>query len=435
MNKQPVYLLISVWLTCTLIFLLLPFQLLNKQVSPYGVLMLFAFILAFICGSVLVPTYPATAISSTPATTSDYSWAERLLICASLIAIVAFAIDIAGQDLFNIAHNQELRSQRADALLNSTASVSSTWFRIAFVFYPASYVYIVSQLVYSPRISYMKLFLFGWLPLILATVAMGGRLPMLYAFVLTTMAFLARRKHLAPLHSTEKKTNTLFKRVIIVFVVASILMMAIYYFSLIFLVRSEVVGGPAAMFSVARSTWGIGFNGPFSQQIFAVFGENLSYLIFVFFWYLVQGIVIATYIFTGYDGPLQLGVYGIDIVSAVMRRIDPDQVAHGFSALISLGTYGFLPSAFGSLFVDFGIFGLFLSGLWGYLATLCYRKIQFDKEGKWFLIGPFVSTGILFSLINTPIGVANGFITHLWMLLAFSALRSYVQPAYPAGNT
>ena len=35
----------------------------------------------------------------------------------------------------------------------------------------------------------------------------------------------------------------------------------------------------------------------------------------------------------------------------------------------------------------------------------------------------FVTMGILFSFINTPIGFANGLVTHLWLLVAFVAAR------------
>ena len=89
----------------------------------------------------------------------------------------------------------------------------------------------------------------------------------------------------------------------------------------------------------------------------------------------------STYLFSAYDGPLQMGIYGVDLVSALMRRFDPLRVADGFNSLFSLGTYGFLPSAWGSLYVDFGLFGIVFCVFWGYFALCaigvsCYSAVR-----------------------------------------------------------
>jgi hypothetical protein len=42
----------------------------------------------------------------------------------------------------------------------------------------------------------------------------------------------------------------------------------------------------------------------------------------------------------------------------------------------------------------------------------------------WLLIGPFATIGIVFSIINTPLGFTNGFVTHGWLLVAFLLLKS-----------
>jgi hypothetical protein len=79
--------------------------------------------------------------------------------------------------------------------------------------------------------------------------------------------------------------------------------------------------------------------------------------------------------------------------------------------------------AWGSLFVDFGFAGLAVAVLWGVLCGLAWQRIVRQRRQDWLLVGPFVSLGILFSLINTPLGFTNGFITHLWLLGAFLMLR------------
>ena len=70
-----------------------------------------------------------------------------------------------------------------------------------------------------------------------------------------------------------------------------------------------------------------------------------------------------------------------------------------------------------------GFFGILASFCWGLLTSLCFQKIIKQKRIDWFFIGPFVTAGILFSIINTPLGFNNGLITHLWLLFAFILLR------------
>lgn len=424
MNKHPAYLMVGTWLVCAALFLLLPFRLLSKQITMYGAVMLLAFLLAFIVGSLLAPKFKTTGHAPEARyATVDFTLLERLLMIASVIAIVASLMDIQCQGMFDLASSQEIRSERADALLKGRESLSSIWFQISFLTYPAGYVYIVAHIIYARRIAFWKLAIFGFLPILLPTIAMGGRAPLFYAMVLAAIAWNERSQYLSKTRKSIRQILGQPRNVLILSLLFVFFCLATYYFAVVFLIRSESVGGPAGMFEVAKTHWGVAFDGPFSDTIFSAFGESLTYLIFVFVWYLIQGLVMASHIFSAYDGPMQMGVYGIDIVSAIMRRLDPEQVTQGFHILFSLGTYGFLPSAFGSLYIDFGIFALVVTAAWGYGAALVHRQIKCRKNSKWLLLGPFVSAGIFFSLINTPIGFSNGFITHLWMLLAFSVLK------------
>jgi oligosaccharide repeat unit polymerase len=422
--------MLGVWGGSFLILLVLPFQLLAKPLTTYGVFVLATFVLAFVVGGLLVPQHRAGGIRVSPGRVLiDYGWAENILMLSAVIAVFAFCIDLSGHNFLDISANQELRSQRAATLLKAETSISTVWFQIAFLTYPAAYAYIALHTIYSRRVAYWKLGIFGFLPVLLAILSMGGRSPLLYAFAICGLSLFSRPNR------GKFFARMSLKTILVMFGAVLIVAAAGYYFSVIFLVRSQVVGGPEAMFKIAESVWGIGFKGPLSTYIFSVFGESLSYLIFIFTWYFIQGLVIASYIFSGYDGPMQFGVYGIDLVSALMRRVDPGSVAQGFDSLLSLGTYGFFPSAFGSLYVDFGLFGLLLSGLWGYSAALCYRKIKYEKKTSWLIFAPFVSAGIIFSLINTPLGFANGFVSHLWMLLAFCLMKTRKVFVVPAAAT
>lgn len=189
-----------------------------------------------------------------------------------------------------------------------------------------------------------------------------------------------------------------------------------------FFARAESVGGSEGMFKVAETIWGIGFRGALSNFLFEIFSIDIIFIVFMFSWYLSQGFVMSNIIFEGYDGPLQLGVYGVEIISAIVRRFDGTIIYNNFQSLMDLGTYGFLPSAFGSLFIDFHFFGLIISFLWGWWSTKVYRK-TINLSVKSMLLYPFMIIGIILSIINTPIGMTNGFITFFWLFTAYFFIK------------
>lgn len=198
---------------------------------------------------------------------------------------------------------------------------------------------------------------------------------------------------------------------------------AFIYFVQVFATRADVVGGVEGMFGVAETSWGVSFNGRLSNFFFGVFGPDVTYLIFIFAWYLVQGLVMSNVIFSQYDGGLLMGAYGIDLMSALLRRLNSEFVADGYSVLLQMNVYGFLPSAFGSLYVDLKFLGLIPCLIWGWLAGKVYLNVKRGQDPRWIMVVPFVTLGIFFSLINTPIGFSNGFVTHGWMIVAFLTSR------------
>ncbi len=424
MNQHPIKTMLWVWGLCVVGYVFLPFQLLQRQLTLYGVVVLVLFFAAFILGALLVPS--RTSEIRLKSRLIDAARAETCLVSASILATIFFFLDAKGRNLFDLVMAYQLRSESADALLNAGDSDSSLWFQMAFVLYPAAYVYIAVHSMYASRVQPWKIFLFGFLPVILATLIMGGRVPILYAAVVAWLALRERKKLRQPDCLPEKPVSAhSWKLRAVWLAVAAVLL---YYFSTVFMVRAAVAGGAAEMFLLAEERWGVGFNGPMSGLIFSIFGEELTYLIFIFSWYLVQGLVMSNYIFTAYEGPLQLGIYGADIISALMRRIEPQRVAEGFGELLNLGTYGFLPSAWGSLYVDFGFGGLFFCVIWGAFAAWCYRCIVVQQKTNWFLLGPFVTMGMIFSTMNTPLGFTNGLVTYSWLLLAFLLLKHGRQP-------
>ena len=171
------------------------------------------------------------------------------------------------------------------------------------------------------------------------------------------------------------------------------------------------------MLFIAAQLWGVDFRGPGAELLKSTIGEGNTYLVFVFIWYLIQGVVMTNTLFTDYVGSPTFGVYGVDLVTALARRIDPSWVSEHFLVLLNMNVYGFFPGAWGSLYVDFLWFGLVAAFLWGLICAIVYRKTRTSYDHRWLLIGPLVTIGIFFSLINTPIGFSNGLVTHFWFVL------------------
>lgn len=431
MRFHPAVLMLLVWAGCIATFYILPFQLEGRVMTLYGFMILSLFIAAF-CFGAMVAARPQPQRPRPLNVAVDFSLTDRWLMAAAGIAVIASILDVQGRNLFDLADAYQMRSDRAGALMIGGASESTIWFQLAFLTYPAGYVYLVREVAYRPRPVLWRIGLFGLAPVILASLAMGGRAPMFYALVMLVYGFALRSQ----LFKSRTDAPPPARRVpgrqrrrpfklgapgkIAIGVFGA---MAFLYFIQVFIARADVVGGVEGMFGVAGGIWGVNFNGPFSGLIFAVFGADGAYLIFIFAWYLVQGLVMSNAIFTEYDGSMLMGGYGIDLMSALMRRINGEFIADGYAVLLSMNTYGFLPSAFGSLYVDLKFFGLIPCVIWGWLAGKVYGNVKLGRDPRWLLTVPFVTVGIFFSLINTPIGFSNGLVTHLWLVLAFFTAR------------
>ena len=447
MRFHPAALMLMVWLTCVAAFFILPFQLENRVMSLYGYLILALFIGTFCLGAMMAGR-PQPQQPRRPDVAVDFRLADRLLITAALIAIFASFMDTQGRNLLDLADAYEARSATAGALMSGGESQSSIWFQLAFLTYPAGYVYLVREIAYRPRPVSWRVGLFGLLPVVMAALAMGGRSPLLYALIMIIYAFNLRKQLLpkpAPLRRRAGKAMAQVpgSRLVArrrpfklgapgraVIIVLGVIMTV--YFMQVFLTRAAISGGVDAMFGVAGQSWGVNFNGPGSNTIYQLFGPEGTYLTFVSFWYLLQGLVMSNTLFTSYDGPMLYGVYGIDLVSALMRRLNGEFVANGYAHLGAINVYGFLPSAFGTLYVDLKFLGLLPCLIWGWLAGKAYALVRLGRDPRWVLAVPFIVMGILFSIIGTPIGFSNGLITHLWLIAVLVTAQVRIRPSVTA---
>lgn len=443
MRFHPAALMLMVWLTCVVAFFILPFQLENRVMSLYGYLILFLFIGVF-CFGAMMAARPQRQQPRRTDIVVDFRLADRLLIAAALIAIFASFMDTQGRNLFDLADAYKARSETAGALMSGGESASTLWFQLAFLTYPAGYVYLVREIAFRPRPVPWRIGIFGLLPVLMAALAMGGRSPLLYALVMMIYAFNLRKQLHPKAKPAARPAGLAVQRTMghvrrparrpfklgapgkaVIGVLGAVMFV---YFMQVFLTRAEISGGVDAMFGVAGQSWGVNFNGPGSNTIFQLLGSEGAYLMFVSFWYLLQGLVMSNTLFTSYDGPMLYGVYGVDLISAVMRRLNGEFVANGYAHLGAINVYGFLPSAFGTLYVDLKFLGLIPCLIWGWLTGKVYGLVKLGRDPRWVLAVPFVVVGILFSIIGTPVGFSNGLITHLWLIGVLCTVNVRVRP-------
>ncbi|KQW83013.1 hypothetical protein ASC65_06660 [Brevundimonas sp. Root1279] len=418
--------MLLVWTGCIIAFFVLPFRLENRVMTLYGFMILVLFIATY-CAGALVAARPQPQRPRPPGARVDFRLTDQILMIAGIIAIFAAVMDIQGRNILDLADAYQVRSDRAGALLAGSQSDSTIWFQLAFLTYPAGYVYLVREVAYRSRPVWWRAAAFGLAPVVITSLAMGGRAPLFYALLMIVFGFALRRQ-LFPVRPSPRAARARSRRPFKLGTSAKVGIAALggimlLYFVQVFFARADVAGGVEGMFGVASTSWGVNFNGRFSNVFFALLGPDGTYLVFVFVWYLVQGLVMSNAIFTDYNGSMMLGSYGVDLVAAATRRINGQFIADGYAVLLRMNTYGFLPSAFGSLYVDFRFFGLIPCFLWGWLSGKVYANVKRGMDDRWMLLVPFVTVGIFFSLINTPIGFSNGFVTHVWMIVAFLAAK------------
>jgi hypothetical protein len=421
---HPSGLMIRTWALCLLILLVMPIHLISREQSVFGYVMISLFIMAFYVGGYLRSRKIPDSVFTTKRPL-DFKVTDGILILAAIAAIIVYGLEVASSGAGDLSTAWEIRSERTSLLLEGLDSGSSIWFQLGFLLYPVGYVYIAREIVFKQKINLFRLGAFGFGPLIACAIAIGGRGPILFALVVLGLSILARRQHF---RTTENKgveiaTQPKRKRAAYAILIVAVTLVAMNYFIRVFVVRAESGGGLDAIFQNVATAWGVDFSGMGSDFIRTFLGEGNAYLLFAFSWYLVQGPVLANEIFTQFNGDPGYGVYGVELATSLMRRFNSGFVADRLFELDRINVFGFVYSAFGTLFIDFWYFGLIVSMIWGYLAAAVYSRVRLDEDGRWLLFGPFMTMGVLFSLINTPIGLSNGLVTYAWVFVAFFTMR------------
>lgn len=415
---HPALLMVLTWLFVAALFIILPFELVGRPVPVSGFLALGLAIAAFCAGALIVPRGPTVSAPSAP----DFALVDTVLTVAAMAAIVVLAIDTWVLNAFNLGEAAVMRGDRAQSLLLGAASQSSIYFKVGFLLYPAGFVIIVREIGFARPLRLVRLLVLGCLPVVLAALALGGRMPILYALVLTVLAVGVRQICVGARRQSAAQRQV--RRLILAAGLIGLIAVVVAFSTYIFLVRADQSGGTGRMFDIAESGWGVRFGGWGADLMTALLGEELTYVVFVFAWYLVQGLLVSAQLFSSYTGPMQLGGYGIDLVSALLRRIDGAALAANFDILLSMNVYGFFPSAFGSLFVDLKYLCYVACLGWGFVSGLVYLRARETADPRWLMVLPFTTLGILTSSINTPLGLTNGLVTYGWLALACLLVRA-----------
>lgn len=425
--SNPATLLVKTWLVIAVIWLILPFQLVGREINFYGVFVLLLFMGVF-CAAAIAGVGSAKRRTTLLALDIDWRRVDPIFTACSVIAILVLTIEAIRGNYLDLGATYLDRSDRASALMAGAESNASGIFQIGFLIYPASLAYLVRLITFERKLNLLRIVLFGIMPSAMASLVMGGRAPLLYAAAIAFAAYRQRKV----VFSVRPSTSIRRPNWPIILAGGFIGLIMLNYFSEVFLVRADARGGIEAAYDNAAVNWGVTFEGPLVSAMRWLLGDGNTYLVFIFGWYMVQGIVMASEIFTSYSGPPTLGIYGIDLVAAVARRLDGNLVAESFVELLDLNVYGFLPSAFGSLFIDLRYFAVIALLIWGWLVGYVYRRIHNGDDARWLMLAPIASVGIVFSVINTPLGFSNGLVTHLWTLAAFWLSRRML-PAVRVG--
>lgn len=418
MTLHPATLMVRTWLVCVLIFVVLPFDLVGREVTAYGFAILALFIGTFLAGG-FTASPPLQAMPPAIKAQIDLRLVDRFLIPASVLASASLLFDFSQQGFLDLSASFIERNNRATALMTGSDIGGSVFFQIGFLLFPAAYVYAVRVISLETKINFLKLGIYGFLPPVLIGLTTGGRGSLLYGLIICYFALRTRRRMMNSASRERKRINPLM--LLLGMVVG---LVSLNYFVQVFVVRVEGFGGIENAMDHAARNWGVSFEGGRAAFMRSTIGEGNTYLVFIFSWYISQGLIISNEIFSFYTSPPAFGIYGIDLITALVRRIDGDIVASRLFGLLDLNIYGFLPSAYGSIFVDLRFWALPLVFLWGYLAGLVYRRGRESTELRWLIAAPFITAGIIFSPLNTPLGFNNGLVTHLWLIVALLASRN-----------
>jgi hypothetical protein len=341
---------------------------------------------------------------------------ERVVAVTSVLALVGttcIVIDrLTSQGLSDLAGLTELRYERAEDLLAASEISKGVLTYCGYLLYPALYLVVAIAICYYEGLRargklLLTLNMIG--PFVLA-VLFGGRSPIFVLFLIIAASCVVRRL----LGLRALPAGAFLKVAGIGGVLGFIL-----YTNVIWFARLELsVSTVNVLLAHAERIWGIEPSHRFESWLAGMGKQDLMVPLLGAWFYFFQGPSIFERLTSAGGYPVLFGGYHIDIVAAGFRLFPETRtmLADGYASLLKSNVYGFFPTAWGSLLIDFS-FGAFpLIALWGAVCGTTYARLRrYGRPGD-AIYYVFLFYSIMIGPISAPFGLANSFVTFLYFL-------------------
>jgi hypothetical protein len=338
---------------------------------------------------------------------------DRVVLITSVFALggtACIVVDrLALQGFLGLAGLTEIRYERAEDVLAATAISRGILTYFGYLLYPALYLVVAIGICYYEGLrSRGKLLLTANMigPCLLA-VLFGGRSPILVLFLIIVASCVVRR--LLGLRAFPAGAS--LKVAGVVGILGFIL-----YTNLIWFQRLELSASTVnVLLEHAEKVWGIEPSQQFESWLAGMGKQDLMVPLLGAWFYLFQGPSILERLITVREYPVLFGGHHIDIVAAGFRLFPATRtmLADGYASLLQANVYGFFPTAWGSLLIDFS-FGAFpLIALWGAVCGTSYMRLRRDGRPGDAIYYVFLVYSIMISPISAPFGLANSFVIFL----------------------
>jgi oligosaccharide repeat unit polymerase len=417
---HPAWAMMVFWAFLYSVYILAPINQ-TPSVSLGGVVFVILHVLVFCAGSVLTPVFfggEPRARASVIQNSGKNLHIFRKINVFFLVGIAGSVMSMLGKALLfeqiSLLESAELRIERSQQLLESEPLSNSFLSTLGFLTYPAGFVALVLALVLYeelPRATRV-LPLFYIIALFLLSLATGGRSTIFVSLLFICISIYIRKCRGLSAIPKSQLLKTFFLLIFIGFIV---------YSGLIWQTRSLVSGVNHNQFLMhADQNWGVTPSENLESLALVIDSPGLIQNFISTTFYFTQSVSIVERILEMSDPPLLLGAYHIDLVAAALRmfKSSSDFMGSGYAKLLENDVYGFFTSAWGALYIDFGLFGGYGATIvWGILAGLAHRRAKIYIYSDGFTQYVFWMYSILISFVSPPFGFSNSLVIFLWFLL------------------
>ncbi len=418
---HPACVMILYWSAILLIYFLGPISL-TPGLSFLGALFLLSHILLFITGSTvpLILLYKKKSVAQNLTSYNDGHLGGQLICTLLFIGVIGGVFSIADKfaDLagLGLMSTSKLRTLKAQSLLHGGEAHSSILSAMAFIFYPAGFVGLVTGTLRYEHISrFVRLLLYLFVVIIFGVAILaGGRSPIMLLLLFVGISCYMRTAVGNPF---MPRSRTLRWGTVV------LLLTFMVYSSIIWTVRSaEANKNTAQYLQHAASVWGATPNDYLVATSAWLNRPGLTFSVLGPVFYLTQNLSITEKILAEPDDiPTMYGSYHIDLFAAVLRRI-PEEASllnDGYETLLRADIYGYFTGAWGALFIDYGYFSLVAAMLWGGCAGISWVSFKNNPSLLSSTFYVFWIYSIMISFATPPFGFSNSFMVFVWFVVFY----------------